>query len=267
MIVSVRMGEAKIFFYLKRHSDFSAFYQVVVENTYSLLKSTISKGDVVVDAGANCGMFTLLASNLVGNNGKVIAIEPDPQNLDILKINLKLNSIKNVTVITKALYSKNAATLGFHQDGVMSKLVNSKKEATTSVETITLDTIVDELNLIPTKLKMDIEGAEKYALLGMASSIGNINNFEAEIHSSEDLNVLNQICSKFDFKEEKVENFNSVINFSLKHPVKILKMEAYNHFLTTKRVLSLRARRFADENVLSFPRIIYGVNASNSTIS
>ncbi len=149
----------------------------------------------------------------------------------------------------------------------MSKLTNSEKEATTTVETVTLDTIVEELNLTPTKLKMDIEGAEKYALLGMTSSIVNINNFEAEIHSQEDLNVLNQMCSKFDFKEDKVENFNSMINFSLKHPVKILRMEAHNHFLTTKRVLSSRTHRFADENISSFPRIIYGVNSSNAQIS
>lgn len=258
MIVVLSIKKTKIFFYLKRHTDFSAFYQVVVEDTYSRLKSRISKGDIVVDAGANCGMFTLLASNLVGKDGRVIAIEPDPKNLEVLEKNLELNSIKNVIVIGKALYSKDAVTLGFHQEGVMSRLTTSETEATTTVETVTLDTIVKELNLRPTKLKMDIEGAEKYALLGMTNTIGNINTLEAEIHSQDDLNVLNSICSKFDFKEEKVENFNSIINFSMKHPVKIFRMEVHNHFITTKRVLSSRTRSFANENASSFPRIIYG---------
>ena len=47
---------------LLRRSDFAAFYQVVIENIYSPLLSNIKEGDVVVDAGANIGLFSILAS-------------------------------------------------------------------------------------------------------------------------------------------------------------------------------------------------------------
>ena len=46
-------------------------------------------GDVVVDAGAYSGTFTLIASKLVGERGKVIAFEPDPISFKRLRKNLK----------------------------------------------------------------------------------------------------------------------------------------------------------------------------------
>ena len=67
---------------LLRRSDFAAFYQVVIENIYSPLLSHIKEGDVVVDAGANIGLFSILASFKVKDKGKVIAIEPEPKNLE-----------------------------------------------------------------------------------------------------------------------------------------------------------------------------------------
>ena len=45
----------------------------------------IQKGDTVIDAGANNGVFTVIASTLVGPEGKVISIEPDPENVNALK--------------------------------------------------------------------------------------------------------------------------------------------------------------------------------------
>jgi len=38
---------------------------------------------VVVDVGAHVGFYSLLASWKVGEKGKVIAIEPDPENFEI----------------------------------------------------------------------------------------------------------------------------------------------------------------------------------------
>ena len=70
---------------MERHSDFAAFYQVFVERTYQNLPNKIKQGDVVIDAGANIGIFTVMSSILVGNTGRVLSIEPDPENISILK--------------------------------------------------------------------------------------------------------------------------------------------------------------------------------------
>ena len=45
----------------------------------------IQKGDTVIDAGANIGEFTVIASTLVGPEGQVISIEPGPENVKTLK--------------------------------------------------------------------------------------------------------------------------------------------------------------------------------------
>jgi hypothetical protein len=51
--------------------------------------SIISKGDVVIDAGANVGYFTMLFSDLVGPYGRVHAFEPVPATFSILSRNLQ----------------------------------------------------------------------------------------------------------------------------------------------------------------------------------
>jgi FkbM family methyltransferase len=52
---------------------------------------TINKDDVVVDVGANAGYFSLLSASLTGKNGKVLAVEANPSNVDQIKASLALN--------------------------------------------------------------------------------------------------------------------------------------------------------------------------------
>ena len=87
MITNLNFNGNKIKIHLERPTDISSFYQVFVEKSYAFLMSKINKSDIVIDAGANIGMFSIMASILVGKTGKVIAIEPDPENLKILKRN------------------------------------------------------------------------------------------------------------------------------------------------------------------------------------
>ena len=85
MIIKVKFNQRRLKFYLRRHSDLSSFYQVFVEKDYPNLMSKITQGDIVIDAGANIGIFTVISSTLVGDTGRVLAVEPDPENLRILK--------------------------------------------------------------------------------------------------------------------------------------------------------------------------------------
>src|ERR1700674_3902762 len=49
-----------------------------------------------IDVGANIGYFTCLLSKFAGPAGKVLAIEPEPQNLKLLEQNMKINNLTNV---------------------------------------------------------------------------------------------------------------------------------------------------------------------------
>lgn len=65
MIVKVKFKGQQLKFYLQRHSDFAAFYQVFAEKSYPNLMDKITKGNTVIDAGANIGIFTVISSILV----------------------------------------------------------------------------------------------------------------------------------------------------------------------------------------------------------
>jgi FkbM family methyltransferase len=73
-----------------------------------LLRQVLGPGSTMVDAGANVGYFTVLASQLVGPEGRVLAIEPDPLNLSILLANLERRECSNATVIPVAAWSERA---------------------------------------------------------------------------------------------------------------------------------------------------------------
>jgi FkbM family methyltransferase len=139
-------------------------------NETSLAMKIIQHGDVVYDCGANIGYFTLLYSKLVGPTGKVFAFEPDPVNFRFLERNLLLNSCKNVTLIQKAVsYESGSIDLyideynrGDHRTYDAGSGLKCIKVLSTS-----LNDHLTEYNNPPTFIKMDIQGAEYHALLGM----------------------------------------------------------------------------------------------------
>jgi FkbM family methyltransferase len=264
MILNLNFKGSKIKIYLERHCDFSSFYNVFVSNSYPNIISKINKGDIVIDAGANIGVFSIMASILTGKTGRVIAIEPDPDHLKILKRNLELNNIHNVIIYRKCLYSKSGEIVKFHQNGLMSKIISQtdvKPNNYIEVETITLDEIISDLNIEPKILKMDIEGAEKFALLSCHNTFKAIEYFEMEIHDLECYNALLRYSDLFLFRYEPIESLRNVLKFFFKHPLKTLNLELHNKFLTTKRVLVTRIKRKKAEK---FPVIIYGQKLRNA---
>lgn len=62
-----------------------------------LFEKTVEAGQVVVDVGANQGIFTLLFSRLVGPDGRVFALEPSPALFKALDGNCRINAAHNVT--------------------------------------------------------------------------------------------------------------------------------------------------------------------------
>ncbi len=169
MIAKVKFKGIKMKFALNRHPFYSSFYQVFVENSYPNLLRLLKAGDTVIDTGANAEVLTVMASSLVGESGRVIAVEPDPENLAILKKNIAINSLKNVEVVGRALFSESNQVINMMSNGTMSHVVAQEKDPKNllkmfKVNTITFDDLLLDLGISPAFLKMDIEGSEKYAL-------------------------------------------------------------------------------------------------------
>ncbi|MHB8396206.1 MAG: FkbM family methyltransferase [Thermoplasmataceae archaeon] len=250
MNIKIKFKGKPIRICLRRHSDFSSFYQAFIENSYPNILKNISNEDTVIDAGANIGIFTLLASQIAKN---VIAIEPDEENLKILELNLNMNEIRNVTVIKKGLYHHSNEILHFKSDGVMSAFSSNGEKM---VETTTLDDVIEESNLELKSLilKMDIEGAEKYAFKNMEKTAKVLKIFEAEIHDEECEEVMRKyLGNQFIFHEEKAQSMKNVYKFALKHPIKTFKLEYSNKFRTARRLLKASERNYQGK----YPKIVF----------
>jgi FkbM family methyltransferase len=72
---------------------------------------TVKPGDTVVDAGANIGYYTIIASKLVGDKGKVYAFEPDPKNFDLLEKNVRMNGCSGNVVLERKALSNRKGTI------------------------------------------------------------------------------------------------------------------------------------------------------------
>ena len=114
----------------------------------------------VVDVGANIGYYALMFAQVVGPAGRIIAIEPSPENLPELKLNIERNKLRNVEIVSKAV-GNSQKEVGL-RSGINSGVVRDDKRSY-SVEQDLIDNIVTgPIDL----LKIDVEGYEEFALEG-----------------------------------------------------------------------------------------------------
>jgi FkbM family methyltransferase len=134
-----------------------------------VFKGLIKQGMMVVDIGANIGYYSLLASTLVGKSGKVYAFEPFGATCDIMARSIAINGMQNVTLIRKAVTIEVGTTqLYFGKYTPACNNLNGKGEFVT----ISCTTLDHELKGCKVDLiKMDIEGSEAKALVGMQGII------------------------------------------------------------------------------------------------
>jgi len=126
------------------------------------------KGDVVIDVGAYTGDTALIFSRLVGEEGRVIAFEPDILNFEGLVKTIKNFNMKNVVAVERALWSKKAVMRFAETHSLGSSLfLPGGCGRIRKVRVTTLDEEVRRLNLDRVDfLKMDVEGAEIEILKG-----------------------------------------------------------------------------------------------------
>ncbi len=135
-----------------------------------LVRKEVKKGDVVLDIGANIGYYTLIFAKLVGKKGRVFAFEPDPTNFALLKKNISINGYKNVILVPKAVAGKTERRKLYlikDNPGGHRLYDSPQSDRSLEVEAISLDDYFRGNNLRIDFIKMDIEGAEKEAILGM----------------------------------------------------------------------------------------------------
>ncbi len=151
----------------------------VRENAYepdvtAVFRRLLAPGMGVVDLGANIGYFTMLSASLVGPDGYVLAVEPNPGNVRLLEASRRLNGFEHVTVCQVAaapapgLLALNAS----HSNGTTSGLPADIEAmlAATLVPCVRPDTLMPPDRRIDL-VKADVEGAEYGALLGCSETV------------------------------------------------------------------------------------------------
>lgn len=129
----------------------------------------VRPGDTVFDVGAHAGYYTLLASTLVGPSGRVCAFEPDPGNVRALRGNVETNGCTNVR-IEEAAVADGAGTARFG-GGSGSGTGRLTEEGEREVSTLALDDYAERSELVPSVVKIDVEGAEHRVLRGASVTL------------------------------------------------------------------------------------------------
>lgn len=185
-----------------------------------VLETRLAEGGFFVDIGANFGLHTLLGCDLVGPTGKVLAVEPVPANLALLRRNLQLNNYSTRTrVMEVALTADKSDSVEMTvEDGLspaasLSLGIGGKK---ISVPTSNLDTILIDYEKTPDLIKIDVEGAEHEVLKGAINTLRKGPPLLIEVHrfslgsfssSSENLSAF---LAEYGYQEQRLSELKSI---------------------------------------------------------
>jgi FkbM family methyltransferase len=178
-----------------------AYYLFIKEcYLFDIYRTDLLKdGDIVIDLGAGIGDFSVLASRKVGARGKIVAIEPNPDDFKLLLKNLITNKCENVVPINKGVGSETAQV----EIRFWGKNFNCQID--------TLNNILSQYDMQrkynkQTKInfiKMDIEGYEIDVISKDIDIVKDADIIAIELHDAKDR--IDQILLQNDFIFHPVE--------------------------------------------------------------
>ena len=146
-----------------------------------LLREILQLGDTFVDVGANRGIFTVLASESVGPNGRVVAIEPNPAEVADLRHVIATYKLDNVVLYDGAVGDEDVELVlalpeGKSSLGTLADTSHMRDESGASkgikVNCTTLDSLLAVNGIDGTDvIKMDVQGFECKVLEGSAETL------------------------------------------------------------------------------------------------
>ena len=170
------------FYVRKNYEDY--FVALSLEDRIiEFAKTLLNAGDVFVDVGCHIGKYSVIIANHVGTQGKVYAIDANPENIAVLKKNIALNRLTNITIINKAVSDKEGITKFYlRPSSGMGSL--SATEGPKSI-TVNVNTLYNELKEVDKidLMKIDVEGEEVNVINGAGLLLERTRNLIIECHS------------------------------------------------------------------------------------
>jgi FkbM family methyltransferase len=221
-LLRFKMPKYNFEFYCRNNKD---DFKIMTIHEQDIIDRFIpNERDIVVDVGAHIGLYTIIASKRVGPNGKVIAIEADPSNFEMLNRNIQLNNLTNVLALNYAVYSKEEKNMklylpskggkertakqrsGFTKYNTVMLNFVKQNEKFIEVNANTLDNILSESKIHLEQvnwIKIDVEGAEFEVLKGAHEILS----------KAKDIRILMEVHGPpYDYKP-KIEEFTELYSF------------------------------------------------------
>lgn len=170
-------------------ADEAVLRHVVGDREYHPPGYEIGPDDVVIDVGANIGAFAVTAARAAAN-GRVYAVEPEPDNFALLCGNVRRNGCRNVTPVRAAVAdAAGEVALSLSADNAAGHSVQRRHGGRdVMVPAVTLGGLLDEYRIERCDfLKLDCEGAEYDILYGLPPAyFPRIRRLALEYHASPD---------------------------------------------------------------------------------
>ena len=200
------------------------------------LKNIIKDGYTIYDVGSNIGYFTILFS-VFAHKGKVVAAEPDGDNLETLYLNIERNELKNVVVEEKAISSRIGKSI-FYQDKNTGRTSSIEKNAwhpnaveiiEDYIETTTLDDLSFNYGY-PALIKCDVEGHELSVLEGGEKTLSYCMYILIEVVKKNRERIKN-ILEKYNYSIYNAESFELEKDKPLRE-INVSNILCINHNIT-----------------------------------
>lgn len=164
----------------KNFALYTALYNIYKsfsdKNLLAVLLKIISPGFKIIDIGANIGYYTSFFSIYAGENGKIIAFEPENENFR--KLRERKFKYHNVEIHKMAVGDKTESRfmyLSEHYNVDHRMYPDTHNQTRIQINTVALDDFLKEYPM-PDLIKMDIQGYEYHALLGMTNTLKKAEN-------------------------------------------------------------------------------------------
>lgn len=202
-MVEIARNSYKFPIYVRNNTTDVLVYKSIIEGAeYDFFVE--KEPEVIIDAGANIGLASVFFANKYPN-AKIIAIEPEESNFEMLKKNTA--SYSNIHLVKAALWHSicELDLFGGYDDwgfrlGMDKKESRLKKQHLT--KTVTVDKLIEDFGINKIDiLKIDIEGSEKEVFNNSSAWIGRVNSIIAELHE----NIIKG-CNKAFYKISKKYN-------------------------------------------------------------
>lgn len=248
------------------------------EDKKYILDKILNENMNVFDIGANIGYYTIFFLKKI-NKGKVLAIEPSIENLELCKQNIKLNNIKynNIKFLCAGVSNKNAKKKflisnqsnlhTFNYEGSAKRFLTGEFREIQTYDVYQLS----KKFFLPDLIRMDVEGHECEIISGMLKYIKNGYFkpnicFEPHITSYSKNNNFSLILKKLFnlgyytklISSNATSGTNRIYNLTQTNPIKILKSDGVERAvfdnISSKDTISILTKLGGARTVLLSPK-------------